>query len=516
MAGHGEQVSRERLLQLLDQGEASDLDFKAACDLNERSELVAITRDIAAFSARGGHVVVGVHEDGTPSEMLAGDAAKLFDEATLRAKIAPKYLPESISIATGVHEVEGHPVIVVFVAAHPNGFVVMQSDGDFQRPDGKPAQEFRAGDVFVRRGTSSRRWNQQESDEALACAMAARREQWRKDLRGDLASLGLAQQAQGIAKGPAGSFTWQMDNDAFEATLVELLRGEDDIPITLSFDQMRRDSASALEDGRGEDVRTIIDRVSSAAALAVSLARPALLAMSVETLLRIYSQSDDSRGFPRSDLSGLRPAELWLEVITRVYAVGGLAVRERDWQAVRLLAVQRGTGHGFEWFTNWLRHALTEAARAGHLEETNEGRRIDLSLLNLALAHTERLAALRPDLPAGDDALLTSLTQFDLLSIFAAIAEAGELDDRGWYTNFARFDWHRSEPALVGLLQDHEMRSVLFPLGDGELAAAIREVSRMARSEGLRYTVWRGWNSPVVEEFLAAHPSNHDEPKATG
>jgi hypothetical protein len=51
VAGHGAQVSLERARQLLDQGEGIDLDFKAACDLSHRAELVAIIKDIAAFSA---------------------------------------------------------------------------------------------------------------------------------------------------------------------------------------------------------------------------------------------------------------------------------------------------------------------------------------------------------------------------------------------------------------------------------------------------------------------------------
>jgi predicted HTH transcriptional regulator len=155
MAGHGEQVSLERLRQLLDQGEGIDLDFKATCDLNERSELVAITKDIAAFSTTGGHIVVGVKVDGSPSGWFTAANAKLFDEAALRSKVAPKYLPDNVSITTAVHEIDGEAVAIVFVAAHPNGFVVMQANGDYTRPSNKPGQEFRAGDVFVRRGSSS-------------------------------------------------------------------------------------------------------------------------------------------------------------------------------------------------------------------------------------------------------------------------------------------------------------------------------------------------------------------------
>lgn len=506
MSNLGAQVSRERLLQLLDQGEGVDLDFKATCDLNERAEMVAIAKDIAAFCAAGGHLVVGVNEDGTPSGRFDPTQAKLFDEATLRAKIAPTYLPESISLAGAVHEVDGLPVAVVYIAPSPNGFVVMQRDGDYTAANGHQKQEFRAGHVYVRRGSSSRLWSQDEADAALERALSVRREGWRAELRDDLAALGLGQQAQGIARGPAASFTWQLDNDAFTATLVELIRAQDVVTLILSIDAMRHDGVAALVAGPADDLRTILDRLVATAAVALTVSRHDLLERVLEVLVDLYNRAFDARGYVRADLAGPRAAELWLEVITRVYALGALAVRRRDWEGAKKLALQKGSGQDFDYSPNWLRHALTNAARAGHLQAERDGGRVELSLLLLAAEHVERIAALRSDVPAGDEAVLTSLTQFDLLSILAAISDAGTLDDRAWYTNFARFDWHRSEPALTALLGDPAMRSVLFPRSDTDLAAAIREVSRMAASEGLRYAVWTHWESPSIERFLAAHP----------
>lgn len=76
--------------------------------------------------------IIGVREDGSPAGRLTRDAAALFDEATLRSKLAPQYLPETISLTTAVHDVEGVPVVIVYVTAHPNGFVVMQRDGDYE------------------------------------------------------------------------------------------------------------------------------------------------------------------------------------------------------------------------------------------------------------------------------------------------------------------------------------------------------------------------------------------------
>jgi hypothetical protein len=56
----------------------------------------------------------------------------------------------------------------------------LQATGDFTKPNNKPCQEFRAGDAFVRLGSSSVRWDHAEADAALNCAMVACKEQWRR------------------------------------------------------------------------------------------------------------------------------------------------------------------------------------------------------------------------------------------------------------------------------------------------------------------------------------------------
>jgi hypothetical protein len=503
MTGHGEQVSLDRLRQLLDHGEGIDLDFKRACNLNERSELLAIIKDVAAFAATGGHLVVGVNEDGTPSALFDSAQARLFDEATLRAKIAPTYLPDTISITTAVHELDGAPVAIVYVAAHPDGFIVLQRDGDFTDPAGGPRQAFRAGEVYIRRGSSSRVWNHEEASAALQRAMNARRERWRRELTEDLAGVGLGQQAQAIVRGPAAAFTWQLDNDSFVATVIELLRADDDIALSLGFDAIRRDAAAAYRAAQLDTLDTIIDRLTSAAAIGISVARPEFRTRAINGLMQVYNLAYDANGHPRSVPNGIPAPLLWLHVIIRVYGLGGLAVRKQTWNAVTELALQRASGD--DYYTNWLRQTLTSASRANLLQSREEDRQIELSLLALAAEQVDRLAPLRPDVPAGDEAIINSLTQFDLLSILAAISNAGSLSTRSWYTNFARYDWARSEPALVELLGDEDMRREIFPRGDDELAAAINEVSRMASGEGFRFAVWGGWRSDTVERFLADH-----------
>lgn len=59
---------------------------------------------------------------------------------------------------------------------------------------------------------------------------------------------------------------------------------------------------------------------------------------------------------------------------------------------------------------------------------------------------------------------------------------------------------------MARLIVDEKMRSILFPLGDDDLAIALREINEMASSEGFRYLAWTGFGDQRILEFLAAHP----------
>lgn len=186
-------------------------------------------------------------------------------------------------------------------------------------------------------------------------------------------------------------------------------------------------------------------------------------------------------------------------IVERVFAVGVLAVRQHRWQQARELATQKCRREDFRWYGSWLRHGLVMAARGGLLDVRNEqGQQISLSLMLLAQEHAQRLPALRPDVAADDEDLLSSICQFDLLAALAAIDASGELDDRSWYTNFARFDWSRAEPALERLLSDSVARAAISPQSEARLAEAVQAISSRAKHETFRYMVFGRWQSPAL------------------
>ena len=105
-------------------------------------------------------------------------------------------------------------------------------------------------------------------------------------------------------------------------------------------------------------------------------------------------------------------------------------MRKRDWAGVKELTLEKGSGDDFAHYPDWLRHALT-LGRARQSPPNESGRTADRAFAaGDDRRGGDRLAPLRPDLAAGDEAITTSLTQFDLLSILCAIAGTGALDTR--------------------------------------------------------------------------------------
>jgi hypothetical protein len=146
-------LHREKLLELLGaQHESDRLDYKRTIDLSDKRAELEFIKDIAAFQAEGGYLVVGVDGAGVPTGELTDEQAEILDESRLRAK-ALRYLVEPLDLRTAVHVVEGARVALIHVGPHPDGIAIVVADGV---AEGKVV--LRKGDVFVRHGTASERW----------------------------------------------------------------------------------------------------------------------------------------------------------------------------------------------------------------------------------------------------------------------------------------------------------------------------------------------------------------------
>jgi hypothetical protein len=199
------EVTEARLRELLaEQAESATLEFVGDCDLSNRRDVVELASEVGALAAAGGSIVIGVDDHGVPTGMLDTRKAALFDEASLRSKLA-RYLP-SVDVRTAWYRLGEKPVVLIRVEPHPDGVAVFAADGAYEQ-DGKMRSAFRAGDIFVRHGTKSERPRQ--ADIARLTRVAVERAQiWQDEIaRIEQAVLDIGDTARAEAeRSPDGRF----------------------------------------------------------------------------------------------------------------------------------------------------------------------------------------------------------------------------------------------------------------------------------------------------------------------
>lgn len=495
--GAEDSVTLEQLEYLLGLGhETHALDYKVSCDLGERRAIVELAKDVASMQIDGGYIVVGADNAGVPVPPGIPDRDRQkFDEANLRPKLAT-YVPEPFELHTAIHTIGDCALAVIRVVPRPDGFCVFVKDGTYDDERGKQTV-FRQGEVFARHGTSNERWRQSDVDRIRQSMASTLKESWWAEREEDQRRReGITQGAQQVIYGPVTSYTWHIDAATFDAATLELFRANDDIPLRRLLNEASADATEAVAAGDIDELTTIIARVVAVAAQAITYRRPPWFNEALDSLFRIYKSGFDAQGYNRSTGTS---EDLWLVMIEHVLGLGALAVRQSDWGAVHALAVTPPGGAG-ESYASWLRHGLTMAARSSRLDDAK-------SLVTRAAERVAEIPSLRPDIAADDSNVISSICQFDMLAVLTIIAATGSLSGSNWYPNFARFYSMRTEPAVQQLLADAEMRATLFPRPDNELAAALREVDRMSRREGVRFSGWTGFGSAIIERLLKANPA---------
>lgn len=362
---------------------------------------------------------------------------------------------------------------------------------------------------------------------AVACVVSREKDAWRAEHAEQTEqTIRAAVSGLSVAMGPADSFTWQLDADRFDTSTVELMRRDDDIPIQRMLRAATRDVRRLTLAGGGSavsDLVVVLDRITTVAALGLEHRRPQTTKMAVQALLAAY---DTSVREQHTQSPGRLPAQLvWLRVAERLYALGGLAVRLRDWPTVRELVLEPvpalATPPARAW--PWHRHALTQASRAELFTEAlPDGGSQQLSLMLFARAAAAALPALHPDLsevPApgmgGPDPLLGSLCQFDLLVAVVSGVAAGAREGRDLfevsYPNYARTDGTLANPAASLLVLDAAARQALVPdATDFELARVLDLADNNAQPESRGFWGWEGYTDPRVQAFIARHdPDSH-------
>lgn len=490
-------VNREKLRELLAlETEYPTLDFKSGCDLGEKREQVELAKDVGAMSVRGGFLVIGVDGQGRPTGKLTVEQAKLFDEARLRPKLL-KWLPDTLEIYSQAHDVDGHQVVLVHVAPNPAGCAFFRADGQYDQPGKASKVVFREGEVFYRDGTQSVRLSHQGLELVIRQRVERERDRWEAEraesYRRLADELRTGAAGQHVAQGPAVEFNLTLEPDVLVEAAIELLRASDDIPLRRLLRRAVPDLRGLFRSGDEEGTIGRLDRLACLAATFLELGRHEWFEQVIETLVSIYGIGFENEG-PIVNAPPRRSAALWLAIIERVVALGSLAVRRSDWQAVRRLVARRHPDMN-EMYTTWLRHAMTMASRAELLTTRDGGREVLDSLLSRARNVARRVEWLRPDVGPEDEKILTGLTQFDFLASLVTMADSD--NKSGIIPNFARFDTERTRPVAQRLLHEPEMRKIIYPGDDQHFADALHTIDRDAQRAGFLYDGWEGYTRDV-------------------
>ncbi|MGB2875117.1 MAG: hypothetical protein WBB76_06535 [Gaiellaceae bacterium] len=511
-------VTDEKLAELLDlQTEHPMLDFKEVIDLTGKAGLVELAKDVGAFQVSGGYIIGGVDGHGKPNGEMDDCNAQLFDSANLVPQLA-QFLPEPLTIQSRVTEWKGHTVVILFIAPHPEGCAVFKGVGQYPKPGGKKGEMkvvFREGEIFWRDGTRSVRISQQGLREVIARRVAAVKAEWmeeQQELRErEREEIEAGYAGRELAKAPLGTMNFGLSADELRVGVLELVRANDLVAVLHLLNDTRPRAMFAIERNEIEtELAELLDKLAAIATVGLEYEQVDLLNRVIGLFTQIYSLPlgpHDDRAFGMSTVinpKGKAP-RVFLEVLERIYALGALAVRLRRWEVVRQLTLQCPDRLDDYW-KNWLRHGLTIASRAQRFtQERDGGQKVEVSLLTLAAQVVEREPSLRPD-TNDQDAILTSLAQFDFLANLAAIDGAGSVDSSVFYANWARFRQERIQPVADRLVSDQAVRQAIFrDHDDSDLAVALQKVGEAAYKEGIRYDGFSGWNRTPVGDFLSKH-----------
>jgi hypothetical protein len=498
-------VSEEKLRLLLAEGHESEgLDFKETLDLASRHDEVELAKDLLAMHQEGGYVVIGADENGQPTGDFPSERCPDFDESRLRAKMR-RYITEPFDLLSQCHLIDGNTLALIYIGPRSDGLAVAKADGQYPNPrrPGETLTAFRHGDVLVRHGTASERWQQHDVERFRRRIRDDVREDVLREMTPLIERIQRGTVALDLARGPIDALSWQLDEETFRGIVLEQIRAGDSLPLRLLLQRIVRDAAEYVDRDEAdlENLSLILDRLACLGATLLLIDEDELFNGTVTALFRIYEL-----GFRR--LNADTTPRVWLMVLERVYALGAYATRSDAWRALALLATQGGAEPGSSdrnWFDygSWLRHGLTMGARAGLFTELQNDRQVDLSLLQLALRKIDAHECLRPDVPAESADILDSLCRFDALASIAVIGRRGT--SRGsFYPSFSRFYSERTVPALKRLTIDRDMRASIFPGNDADLALALRELDRVATQESFRFTGWWGLG-PELDRWILEH-----------
>jgi hypothetical protein len=490
-------TDREKLVELLQLPEQTHLEFKADLDLSAKRDQLNFVKDAVSMTNRppGGYILIGVNDEGTlalPAGTISDRA--LFDGARL-GDLIRKYVEGEAHVISQLHEIDEHEVVLVYLPHNRDGLPVPMSKlGQFPGGNGKPVVVFREGDVLVREGAKNTPLRHAHWNDLLSRRDQRLREETRAQVDSLIADLATTLRTSGSAGSALVPLTVEMANDAFRESVASHLEAESDIRLRQFLGQ-----AAALI-GIPDDRQAALDKITIIAAHAMYFERNAVAQKAIDTLFDAYTKLGHGDAVAR------------LDVITRVYVLGSLAVRLRQWAVVHHLSLRPYPPSGDVYvyvYSSWIRHGQVDASRADLFPE-----RKGSLMISAARDLMSEQASMRPDVLdsavpdsgglAHDDVLFNSLCQFDILYCLI-VASEGQHHGSGYPASSA-MNQDRADPAFEVVANDANARGAMFPSSDDrKIAEAMAQVFASAKRESIGFG-GHWWSLPNgAQQFVNTH-----------
>jgi hypothetical protein len=448
-------LSGERLDLLLGwASETDELDYKGDCDLSRGGDArtrLELVRDIVAIAnSAGGYIVVGVTEDTTRRLRFHprgfGRAGfRAFDASTVRT-LLERYVDERVDFGLATVASLRYPrrtFGLIFVPPSQRAPLVFAHDGQYGDPTkNRSVTVFQAGDVVVRRNTSSIRANQADWRRLISDIRRRERDRWVEDVLGvrsltervDRLVAGLADGSVALGPPPLpepDDATFLLGPDAFTERFSRVLGAENE---TLARQCLFRGVElveRALAQSVGRDVSDlatlrdntlvpVFDPLLAAGWLLLRLDRMELLGELARALGGIYALVDrGGLGESSDEQVHFSRTLVWKLIVHRVYVLGALAVRYRRFGAVPILVRQYPNEERGRWAYFWIRHAIIALAN-------ERPRRVSMSLCVDALETLKTIPYVR-GLFGSDDHAIEALCQFDFLQCVLALVDSSDM-----------------------------------------------------------------------------------------
>lgn len=209
--------------ELIQRGaESAKLDYKQEYDPSDAKNRIMLVKHVLAMAnTAGGYIVIGVDDDGTVLGLDPSLVSRL-DEATLRAQVAGYTSVPLRLFVDNTIEYNKLRFVIVTVLPLMDRIAVVGADGQYQDAN-RHTHAFRKGDVLVRHGSASERWNQNDADFILRRAALAQKEQWLQEFASDFNRV--VQLARGDTLPVIDERVFDLPADEFQKTVTRLLRG---------------------------------------------------------------------------------------------------------------------------------------------------------------------------------------------------------------------------------------------------------------------------------------------------